>query len=112
MKFKVTENAMRPASDEKICFYCHEPVGGEHKDGCVLVRKKVMVRLRVEYELSIPAIWGKEEFEFNRNEGTWCATNAIEELQNIIRIEGRCLCGLTDYEFIGDTKKPIYLEEK
>ena len=104
---RVTEAAMRPASDQRRCFYCHQPIGSDHGPDCVLVRKKVKVRMTVEYEIDVPANWDKGMVEFHRNEGTWCADNAVEELQAIIDKGEGCLCGCTEYEYIEDTSEPF-----
>lgn len=97
----VSHAAMRPASDKQECFYCHEPIGGQHKADCVLLMKKVKVRMIVEYELNVPAYWDKHDFEFHRNGSSWCADNAIDELEAYAK-EQACLCGITRFEYLGD----------
>lgn len=109
-QFTVTEAAMRLVSPERRCFYCHQPIGSHHKQDCVLIRKKILVRMIVEYEVELPAYYGKEECEFQRNDGGWCADNAIDELQKITE-NGGCLCGITRYEYIKDASEP-YLGER
>jgi len=110
MKFVVTEKAMRPASPERCCFYCHQAVRDIHKDDCILVKKKVMVEMRVQYEIEMPADWLAFDIEFNRNDGTWCADNAVDELQAIIDRDEGCLCNRTEFRHIKDTSEP-YLKE-
>lgn len=109
MKFVVTESAMRPASKDRQCFYCQQPIGAHHKDDCVLVKKTVRVRMVVEYDIEVPAFWDSDLVESHRNEGSWCADNAIEELQKIQEIDG-CLCHRTHFEHVSDAGG-IYLEE-
>jgi hypothetical protein len=109
-QFTVTEAAMRPASSQLQCFYCQQPIGGHHKQDCILISKKVLVRMIVEYEVDMPACYGKEEVEFQRNESSWCANNAIDELREITA-DGACLCGVTEYEYIKDASEP-YLQEE
>lgn len=109
-QFIVTEAAMRPVNTERCCFYCRQPIGGHHERDCVLIRKKVMVRMIVEYEVDMPAYYGKDETEFQRNDGSWCADNAIDELKKITK-EGGCLCGITRFEYIKDASEP-YLGER
>lgn len=108
-KFKVTKKAMRPASPERQCFYCQQPIWSDHKDDCVLINKKVKVRMIVEYEVEVPASWGKEDIEFHRNEGTWCTDNALIELDELDNEKG-CLCGITKFEYIGEESDP-FLDE-
>jgi hypothetical protein len=59
----VTRAAMRPASKREECFYCHQPIGADHKPECVLILKMVKVRMIVEYELDTPSSWDKEMIE-------------------------------------------------
>jgi hypothetical protein len=105
----VTRKAMRPASDREECFYCLQPIGAAHKPDCVLIEKKVLVRMTVEYEISVPSCWSKEDIEFHRNEGTWCAGNIIEELQELAG-ESECLCNCTRFTYLGGDSKPFLAE--
>lgn len=102
--FIVTPDAQRPASMNGKCFYCGQPIGEKHKSNCVLVKKKVRVRMTVEYEIDVPASWDKEKIEFHRNNGSWCSSNAIDELQSIAD-SGDCLCGRMEYEYLEDTSE-------
>lgn len=103
--FVVTEKAQRPANMNGKCFYCHQKIGDKHKVDCVLVKKKVKVKMKleVEYEVEVPADWDKDQIEFHRNEGSWCANNALEELENL---EG-CLCDDAEFEYMEDTSTPF-----
>jgi hypothetical protein len=107
--FVVTEKAMRPASKTLECFYCQRALGDEHKTDCVLISKKVKVRMIVEYEIKVPNHWGKEDIEFQRNEGSWCASNAMEELEGTFD-DTSCMCGAAEFEYIGGDTEP-YLAE-
>ncbi len=109
MTFTVTDKAMRPASQERRCFYCQNPIGEKHSSDCVLVGQKAKVRMIVEYEVVIPASWEKENVEFHRNEGTWCAGNALDELKKVDEEDG-CLCQRTKYEFIEKIGEPFLRE--
>lgn len=106
----VTRKAMRPASTAERCFYCQQPVGGCHDDDCVLVKKTVRVRMIVEYDVVVPSQWDKSAVEFHRNDGSWCADNAIRELEELAEKEG-CLCHSTRYEYIGDTSGAYLAED-
>lgn len=110
MKFIVTEKAKRPITKEQKCAYCEQPIGTEHKEECVLIQKKVKVRMTIEYEIEVPASWDKDQIEFHRNESAWCASNIIDELKALDNKDGRCLCGITKFEYLSDTSEP-YLSE-
>ena len=110
MKFTVTEKSMRPVSEAKECFYCHKRLGSFHEDNCVLISKKVKIRMTIEYEVSVPNHWKKNDVEFHRNESSWCADNVIEELDNLVD-ENSCLCGTNiNFEYVSDEGE-AYLEE-
>ena len=109
MDFKVTKEAMRPASSKTECFYCHNSVGKNHSPGCVLIEKKAKVRMIVEYEIDIPAHWDKSNVEFQRNKGSWCCDNAIEELEKVSKDKG-CICLQTTFEFLGSDDKTFLSE--
>lgn len=110
MPFLVTAKASTRRPAEPRCFYCEQPIGTEHKDDCVFVSKRVKLRLTVEYEVRVPAHWDKNLIEFSRNDGSWCASNLVDELQDIAEREG-CLCNTgAEFEYLADASEP-YLEE-
>jgi hypothetical protein len=83
------------------CFYCDEKTGTPHKDDCVCVCRKVRVRLTIEYEIDAPAAWDKAQVEFHRNHGSWCANNALSELDEYAaREDVGCLCGSAHTEVL------------
>jgi len=99
--FLVTEKSMRPASDKRQCFYCVEPIGGNHKTDCVLVRKKVKVRMTVEYFMVVPAFWNKKDIEFHLNESSWCANNALDDLEKQFTNEDdECMCHAATFKYL------------
>lgn len=98
----VTPLSMRPASKEERCFYCLQDIGSNHKEDCVLLKKRVKIRMIVEYEVSVPNHWDKDMIEFHRNDAIWCADNALDELQEAAEING-CLCGIAKFEYVEDT---------
>ena len=107
--FRVTHKAMRPASDQEKCFYCHEPTGGFHADDCVLIQKRVKVRMTVEYEIKVPAHWEKWRIENHRNESSWCQDNAIQDLEELAKEE--CLCGLLNYNVVDMGDGSVWFDE-
>ncbi len=68
--------------------------------------KKVRIRLIVEYEIQVPKDWDKDMIEFHRNESSWCAGNALEELEELSEQDGRngCMCDDFKCEYIEDVK--------
>ena len=107
--FPVTEKAMRPANNIRQCFYCHQPIGESHKPNCTLVQKKAKVRMIIDYEIEVPAFWTEKYINFHRNLGSWCADNALYELEKISEEEG-CLCSRSVFEYMGGDTAP-YLDE-
>ena len=110
MKFIVTEKAQRPARMDGTCFYCDRKIGEEHKNDCVLIKIKVKVRAVIEYETEMPAHWKKENFEFSRNDGTWCGSNVIGEIERYESKSGKCLCHAVHHDFIEIVSAP-FLDE-
>lgn len=108
--FIVTVEATRPAGLPDRCFYCKRLLGTTHDDDCGLIKRKVRVRMTVEYDVAVPADWGREQVEFHRNDGTWCADNALDELAAEAERNG-CLCPNTRFEYLRDIGEP-YLEER
>jgi hypothetical protein len=102
MNYTVSILSKRPASDKEECFYCHEAIGSNHKADCVFIRKKVQLRMTVEFEAIVPNHWGKKMIEFHRNDGTYCADNDFRELIESAEKAGGCLCGITNYEYLKD----------
>ncbi len=102
-KFEVTRKAMRPAAEAEECFYCSRLIGADHKEDCVLLTTKAIVTATITYEIDVPAFWNKADIEFHRNEGTWCSTNMIGDLEELSEKEG-CLCAVVDYKcvWVGD----------
>lgn len=74
------DDGIRPAGKPDECFYCSEKVGQKHKLDCVTITRKVVVEYAFTLVIDFPQTWDKEDIEFNRNEGTWCANNALAEL--------------------------------
>lgn len=108
-EYVVTKKAMRPASSQERCFYCHRDIGKEHSHECVLIKKKATVRMIVEYEVDIPNDWGESDVLFHRNMGSWCSDNAVQELEELSE-ENNCLCGIIVYEYVGNESEP-FLDE-
>lgn len=93
-KFVVLENdnGIRPAGKKNTCIYCGSKVGKYHKDYCVTTTKKARVKYSFEIEIEVPRNWDKEQIEYARNHGRWCADNALQEIASYANEKGTCLC--------------------
>lgn len=110
-EFIVTGKAQRPANMNGKCFYCNQEIGSTHKDDCGLINKKAIIRVNIEYEIEVPASWNKEDVEFHRNEGSWCANNVITELEELFKGEEKsCMCECATFEVLSISNNN-YLKE-
>jgi len=110
-KFIVTEKAQRPAKMDGRCFYCDKKIGEEHDSKCVLIKKRIKVRAVIEYQTEMPARWGKREFESHRNDGGWCGSNIIGDLEmHKEKYAKHCMCGDVECQYIKTMSEP-FLEE-
>lgn len=100
-KFIVGPSAARPVGKLEVCFYCNQPIGGEHKPDCVCVVRKIRVRVSVEMDIWRPASWKEGDVGFDLEGSSWCATNIIDELQEYADSkEPGCLCSDFDFEIL------------
>ena len=81
------------------CFWCQATIGAEHKADCVRRKRTVVVRYEIEFTTDVPEHWTKDDFEFHRNESSWCADNLIDELEGL-KERGCCLCSFTEASFV------------
>lgn len=97
----VKEEDERPAGKGSgHCFYCPSKIGERHAEDCVIWEKQVVVRATIEYTITVPHSWKKEDIEFHRNEGSWCSNNMIPELEALS--EHNCLCPYTEFMYLRD----------
>lgn len=89
----------RPAGKPNECFYCYRRLGEQHAEECVMRQRPVVVRMTVEYIVAVPESWDAHSIEFHRNDGSWCADNALAELESIGGVLG-CLCNLIEYAYV------------
>lgn len=100
-RWEVIQDDLRPAGNGRDCFYCGVPLGGRHLDECVIPGRPVAVRMTVDVIRRVPVSWGKEDIEFQMNEGSWCANNIMDDMEKTAEKVG-CLCHSSSFEFIGD----------
>jgi len=67
-------------------------VGDPHAPTCVCLHRIVKVRYSFDIEIEVPHNWNKESIEFQKNESTWCANNALDELNEFAENLNGCLC--------------------
>lgn len=104
---KVTaDHGPRPAGKPDECFYCHEPVGGDHKDDCVLFEKLVVVEVKFQFIRAVPAGFSDHAVEFGMNESSSCANNLLTELNRLYpkddEFATQCLCGRAEGRVLRD----------
>jgi hypothetical protein len=121
------DDGIRPAGKSDECFYCGQRVGRPHDRECVIVTKRVEMRvearlpsgevLRGTWQFDDPYFWDAGMVEFHKNESSWCASNfmnvaerngdvawdpgsegAFEKLGEL-DTEENCLCGVLSFTF-------------
>lgn len=102
--WEVKDYGIRPAGSPTKCFYCDADKGGQHKEDCVIRRKTVVVEMKVQLVVEVPEDYDKDAIHFRYNEGTYCMSNMIEELQRIDREVG-CLCQPSEIKYIREATK-------
>lgn len=70
----------RPARQDGTCFYCREPMGGQHKPECVIVAKSVVLQMTIDVIVDVPRHWDASTIEFKYEGSSWCADNLLREL--------------------------------
>lgn len=98
-RWEVTKDDERPARPDGTCFYCWEPIGGKHKEDCVIPCRPVEIEVRIRLVEEFPVSWSEGDIEFSKNESTWCASNIIDRLEEIVKT-GKCLCDVTEVKYI------------
>lgn len=102
-EWKVIEGDNRPAGPPDRCFYCNQPHGGQHAQGCVIRSRTVVVSTTIEWVIDVPEDWDAEMIEFSRNDGSRCSDNDVSDLREMIdrmKAEGKCSCALIRTKFL------------
>lgn len=94
------DDGIRPAGPPDECFYCRRKVGEPHGAECVIVTKRVRVRYIFEIDIDVPHFWDEHTLLFHRNDSTWCADNAIAQIEDSAPEPG-CLCNAFTCEYVG-----------
>ena len=85
------------------CLYCDAPLGGRHKNECVVPTRQVELTVVLTISEPFPVSFTTETIEFSLNEGSQCADFLMETLQKIIEQRG-CLCRDVKFYYAGETK--------
>jgi hypothetical protein len=119
------DDGIRPAGRPDECFYCKSRVGHPHARACVVVKKRIAMRVRAVlpsgdvldgvWQFDEPYAWEPRMSEFHKNEGSWCASNFLlerrrgtvaweagdpwDDLEGLERA-GDCLCGRLSFAFL------------
>lgn len=96
----VEDYGIRPAGPDDRCFYCDRPRGATHKPNCVIRSRTVVVRMQVDLVVAVPEGWDEQMINFHRNESSWCASNVIEELNELVERTGGCLCRFSEFTYL------------
>lgn len=111
------DGGIRPAGGPNECFYCRRKIGQPHESSCIMVTKRVLLRVATlnekitgSWELDTPHSFEPEVIERMRNEGSWCQNNifsydvvwdqrgALKKLEAMS--EDGCLCGKLRFTFV------------
>jgi hypothetical protein len=88
----------RPAGSPDRCFYCDQSVGTEHVLTCVLRSRTVVLRYTFEVVVDVPDAWDADDIESHRNDSSWCADYAVDDL--LQRHDEVCWCGNFSAEYL------------
>ena len=95
------DDGIRPAGGPAECFYCKQKVGTPHVSPCPCVTKRIECKYIFTIEIDIPEYWDMQDFESHRNNSSWCASNAISDLEKYQAERGmNCLCSNFEAEWV------------
>ncbi len=116
------DDGIRPAGAPDECLYCRAKVGQPHGRECVIVTKRIEMRVRAAFadgseahglwQLDEPYAWDVDMSEFHKNESSWCAGNLLAfdsvtwsdpdahtKLSKLHDDDESCLCNELTFEF-------------
>jgi len=96
----VEDHGIRPNGAPDKCFYCGAAKGDQHRMGCVIRSRSVVVRTIVEHTVDVPEDWERETIEFT--EGSACSDGLITRLGTLVERLGDdgCTCGMVSIEYV------------
>lgn len=95
----VDTHSERPAGKPGICFYCNAPRGSEHRMGCVIRSRTVVVEVKATLILDVPEDWEVSQIEFHMNESSSCHDNLLDKVIAQAERIG-CSCGTVESVFL------------
>lgn len=102
-------NGPRPAGPPDECFYCHNKVGEQHKEECVLRKRTVVVRLSIDLVVDVPESWDEESITFYYNESSSCSDNRLNEISKLLqRIDEKglpCSCNYVSAKYLHEASE-------
>jgi hypothetical protein len=108
------DDGIRPAGRNGECFYCHQKIGQPHDETCVTVQCLVLYSVWANgkqvgtYKSHEPWHWDSYDMESARNESSWCASNAIDDIEwtdadakerALFLDQESCCCSLLEFKF-------------
>lgn len=109
------DDGIRPAGGAGQCFYCRKWIGEPHAKDCVIVTKRVLVRIEGlvtgTWEFDTPHSFDSNMIEYLYNDGTWCADGVLseegvtwvqEDAQKQLKMaqeSSGCLCNVLRFKF-------------
>ena len=112
------DDGIRPAGQPDACFYCKSKVGAPHGPDCVMVVKESIYSVLVDgrevgaFRYDDPYSWDDDMCEFHKNDGSWCASNAIDDIEwtdaeaeqrvRAMEQESDCVCPLLEFRLCGE----------
>lgn len=107
----VGEYSVRPAGDPDKCFYCGRKVGETHEPTCVIRKRTAVVDVTVRMVMTFPENFNPDHIEWQYNEGSWCASNIIDRLDDMHERLG-CLCDHFELKFVREATEQDEIEHK
>lgn len=94
-----SQNGGRGTPDK--CLYCTAAIDTPHDSDCVCPQRTVVLEAKIQMVVEVPIFWSEEDILFHRNEGSWCATNLVDELQR----GPDCLCDHAEFSFVREANE-------
>jgi hypothetical protein len=109
--WKVDTDSVRPAGKPDECFYCNAKLGEDHRKGCVMRSRTVMVEIKATLILSVPEDWDASMIEFDMNDSSSCFDNLLNRAQEQAERVG-CSCGFGEGTFLREATEEDEAEFK
>ena len=92
---------VRPGGQQGKCFYCQIDLGEQHKAACVLRRRTVVCKVKIDIVLEYPESWSENDINFHLNESSSCSDNIAQKIIELSDcVASGCLCGHLEAEYL------------